>query len=181
MIVLTHDVVFMYLLRKYRAELGVSLHELSLQRGYKKDHAQAKDGPPWVAMPVRDRIKTLRAEMVDARRSLKASDRAEYERRASQVYKRLRMSWERAVEEVLLNQTVVRFGDSVQTRRLGKTTDITEEDVERVAKEMSRCSDFEHDESGAVHADIPDPDVIEGDIANLDAWVKDLRSNRGRN
>ncbi len=45
---------------------------------------------------------------------------------------------------------------------------ISEADVERVTKEMSRCSDFEHDESGAVHADPPEPDIIEADIKNLD-------------
>ena len=90
------------------------------------------------------------------------------------------MSWERSVEEVLLYETVVRFGDSIQTKRLSKLTDISEADVELVTKEMSRCSDFEHDESGAVHADPPEPDIIEVDIKNLDDWVTDLRRNRGR-
>jgi hypothetical protein len=118
--------------------------------------------------------------MVEARRVLKAGDRSQYERNASLVYKRLRMSWERAVEEVLLNQTVLRFGDSVQTRRLNKLIDISEGDIERVTKEMSRCSDFEHDESGAVHAAIPDPDIVEEDIKSLAVWVKELRSKRGR-
>jgi len=53
-------------------------------------------------------------------------------------------------------------------------------DVELVTKEMSRCSDFLHDESGAIHAGAPEPDVVEADIARLDDWIKDLRKNRGR-
>jgi ABC-type lipoprotein export system ATPase subunit len=179
-VLFTHDVVFLYLLRKYAAEVGLDIRELTLERGYKRNHASAKSGPPWVAMPVKQRITALREEMVEARRVLKAGDRSQYERNASLVYKRLRMSWERAVEEVLLNQTVLRFGDSVQTRRLNKLIDISEGDIERVTKEMSRCSDFEHDESGAVHAAIPDPDIVEEDIKSLAVWVKELRSKRGR-
>ena len=180
-LVFTHDIVFLYLLRKYQAELHVPMTELSLERGYKGNHGRAKEGPPWIAMPVKDRIKWLREELLEARRLLtKEGNRIEYERRASGIYKNLRMSWERAIEEVLLNQTVVRFGDAVQTRRLAKLTDITEDDVEHVTREMSRCSDCEHDESGAVHADLPDPDVIEDDIQKLDGWVRELRTKRGR-
>jgi hypothetical protein len=63
---------------------------------------------------------------------------------------------------------------------LAKLTDIAQDDVEHVAREMSRCSDFEHDECGAVHADLPEPDVIEDDIRKLDEWVKELRTKRGR-
>lgn len=90
------------------------------------------------------------------------------------------MCWERAVEEVLLNQTVLRFGDSVQTRRLAKLVDITESDIGTIDREMGRCSDFEHDEAGAVRADLPEPDVIAEDVGRLDEWVKELRKTRGR-
>ncbi|HWZ63651.1 MAG TPA: AAA family ATPase [Steroidobacteraceae bacterium] len=179
-IVLTHDITFFYLLRKYGGELDVPTHEVTLERGYRRNHGQAKTGPPWVAMTVSNCLKSLREEVLEARRLLKQGNRTEYDRRISDVYKKLRMSWERAIEEVLLYQTVVRFGDAVQTRRLEKLTDITEADVELVTREMSRCSDFEHDESGAVHADLPGPDVVEDDIRRLDDWVKELRTQRGR-
>jgi len=179
-IIFTHDVVFLYLLRKYAHELHVSLTEVSLERGYKRDHGRATEGPPWLAMPVNKRIRKLRDELADARRVLKEGSRQAYEQRATDIYRRLRQSWERAVEEILLYETVVRFGDAIQTKRLSKLTDILDSDVEVVTKEMTRCSDFLHDEAGPVHADVPEPDVIDGDINRLDEWVKDLRKNRGR-
>lgn len=81
---------------------------------------------------------------------------------------RLRQSWERAVEEVLFNEVVVRFGDGVSTQRLRALTDITEADVHCVDSEMTYCSSFVHDESGAVNVGIPDPSVIEADIERID-------------
>lgn len=180
-ILFTHDIVFLYLLRKYQAQMmGVQMTELTLQRGFRGNHGRAEQGPPWIAMSVKERVTQLRGDVVEARGLLNEGKRQEYERRASRVYKRLRKSWERAVEEVLLNHVVIRFGDSVQTRRLSKLTDISDDDIERVTREMSRCSDFEHDEPGAVHADLPDPGVIEDDIRKLENWVKELRQSRGR-
>lgn len=180
-IVLTHDIVFLFLLRKYSSELHATYEEVSLERGYKRNHGRATTGPPWVAMPVRQRIAALRNDLVEARKVLTSGDRATYERWASEIYKRLRQTWERAVEEVLLYETVMRFGDSVQTQRLARLVDISETDVEIVTKEMSRCSDFVHDEAGPINADLPAPDTIESDIKRLDDWVKELRKNRGRN
>lgn len=179
-ILLTHDFVFLYLLRKYTDELSVSLTEVSLERGYKGGHGRATEGPPWIAMPVNRRIGKLRDDLASARRVLKEGDRGAYEQKASDIYRRLRQSWERAVEEVLLYETVVRFGDAVQTKRLSKLTDISDSDAELVTREMSRCSDFLHDEAGAVYGDVPDPDVVEADINRLSDWLKDLRKNRGR-
>lgn len=179
-IIFTHDIVFLYLLRKYAQELGVRVTDVSVERGYKRDYGRATEGPPWIAMPVKQRIGRLRDELSEARRVLKEGDRKAYEQRVSAIYGRLRQSWERAVEEVLLYETVVRFGDAVQTQRLSKLTDIADSDVQVVTKEMSRCSDLAHDEAGAVYADVPDPDIVDMDIKQLDDWVKDLRKNRGR-
>jgi AAA domain len=179
-IILTHDIVFLYLLRKYARELNIALNEVSLERGYKRGYGRATEGPPWVAMSVKQRITKLRDDLAGARKTLMDGERSGYESKATEIYRRLRQSWERAVEEVLLNETVVRFGDAVQTQRLAKLTDVSDSDVEMVTKEMSRCSDFVHDEAGAVYADVPEPDIIEGDIRRLDDWVKDLRRNRGR-
>lgn len=179
-VIFTHDWVFLYLLRKYQGELGVDAAEITVEAGYRGGHGRASQGAPWEAMRARERIGSLRRELVSARKILQGGNRGAYERRASEIYKRLRMTWERAVEEVLLNETVLRFGDSVQTTRLRKLTDIQEDDVETVRKEVSRCSDFEHDESGAVSAAPPEPDVVQEDIDRLDEWVLTLRRERGR-
>lgn len=180
-IIFTHDVVFLFLLRKYAKELDAVVTEVSLRRGYKANHGRVTEGPPWEAMGIKQRITSLRDDLTKARKRLKeSSDWDAYQREGSELYKRLRQSWERAVEEVLLNQTVLRFGDSVQTQRLAKLADITDDDITLVTKETSRCSDFVHDEAATVRADVPDADVIEADIKRLDEWVKILRAQRGR-
>ena len=178
-VVLTHDVVFLFMLRKYGRNLGVIPNEITLERGYHK-HGHPKDGPPWVALPVRRRIGVLRLKLQEAEAVLRKGDRETYELQAEWIYKKLRESWERAVEEVLLNKVVLRFGDAVETQRLPKITDITDADVQHVTQEMSRCSSHVHDEAGAASAGIPEPPAIQSDIKRLGDWVEDLRKNRGR-
>jgi AAA domain len=178
-VVFTHDIVFLLMLTKYATKAGVRLLEISLRRGGRR-HGMPEEGPPWVAMPVNKRIGVLRNELQVAAAALRKGegDRADYERRIEQIYVRLRASWERAVEEVLLNGVVLRFGDAVATQRLKALTDISEADVQTIDSEMSHCSNFVHDESGAVNSGIPEPPTVEADIKRLDEWVAAVRKRR---
>ena len=146
-IILTHDIVFLLMLTKYARIAAIPLTERSLRRGSPR-HGLLEEGPPWVAMSVSKRIGVLRNELQNAGAILRRGDRAAYEQNAEWIYDRLRQSWERAVEELLLNQVVVRFGDGVSTQRLKLLTDITELDVQTVESEMASCSSFVHDEAG---------------------------------
>jgi hypothetical protein len=177
-VILTHDIVFLLMLMKYARIAAIPLTERSLRRGSPR-HGLLEEGPPWVAMSVARRIGMLRNELQNAGAILRKGDRAAYEQKAEWIYDRLRQTWERAVEEVLLNRVVVRFGDAIETQRLKLLTDITGGDVQTVESEMAHCSSFVHDESGAVNSGIPDPAVVEVDIKRLDDWVASLRK-RGR-
>ena len=179
-IVLTHDAAFLYLLGKYGQEMGVGMAEMTLKRGHQRNHGVTTEGPPWFAMPVSDRISKLFNDLVADRRALNEGSWSDYHPQGERLYKNLRETWERAVEEVLLNRTVLRFGDSVATNRLAKLIDIEESDIQIVTREISRCSDFVHDETGELHTDVPTPDVVEEDIKRLRDWVKALRRDRGR-
>ena len=176
-VVFTHDIVFLLMLTKYARKAGVAIKESSLRRGGLR-HGVAEEGPPWVAMTVGKRIGLLRNELHAAKVLLSKGERAAYEQKAEWIYDRLRQSWERAVEEVLLNEVVVRFGDGVSTQRLKVLTDITDTDVQCVDREMTYCSSLVHDESGAVNSGIPDPPVVETDIKRLEDWVGALRKRR---
>jgi energy-coupling factor transporter ATP-binding protein EcfA2 len=176
-VVFTHDIVFLLMLTKYARKEGVSVHESSLRRGGPR-HGVPEEGPPWVAMQVGKRIGVLRKELQTAATILRNGDRTTYEQKAEWIYDRLRQSWERAVEEVLLNEVVVRFGDGVSTQRLKTLTDISDADVQCVDSEMTYCSSFVHDESGAVNAGVPDPPIVENDIKKLEDWVAQVRKRR---
>jgi ABC-type sulfate/molybdate transport systems ATPase subunit len=177
-IVLTHDIVFFLMLTTYAHKAGVQLKESSLRRGGSR-HGVPEEGPPWVAMSVSKRIGVLHSELQAAAALLrKTGDRPAYDQKAESIYVRLRGSWERAVEEVLLNEVVVRFGAGVATQRLKLLIDIEAEDVQTVDIEMTHCSSFVHDESGAVNAGIPEPPIIEHDIKRLATWVATVRKRR---
>ena len=124
--------------------------------------------------------KKLRDDLGAARIVLKEGNFLAYESKGRLIYERLRETWEHAVEEILLNSVVVRFGDSVQTNRLKRLTDIVDNDIETVTVEMSRCSDFVHDQAGALHTSVPEPQIVESDISKLADWVKELSGKRGR-
>jgi hypothetical protein len=176
-VIFTHDIVFLLMLTKYARAEGVAVSETSLRRGGPQ-HGVPETGPPWIAMPVSRRIGVLRNELQRAAALLRNGDRPTYEQKAEWIYKRLRQSWERAVEEILLNGVVVRFGDGVSTQRLRLLTDITEEDVQCVDTQMSYCSSFVHDECGAVNSGIPDPATVESDIKRLEDWVAAIGRRR---
>jgi hypothetical protein len=176
-VVFTHDLVFLLMLRKYATKAGVVLSEWSLRRGGRQ-HGQVEDGPPWAAMNVGRRLGVLRKELQSAEALLGKGDRVSYEQKAEWIYERLRQTWERAVEELLLNAVVVRFAEGVETQRLKALTDITDDDVRMVDTEMSYCSGFVHDEAAAVNAGIPEPPAIKSDIARLEDWVTALRPRR---
>lgn len=159
-ILFTHDIVFLLMLTKYARKAGVPVRECTLRRGGLR-HGLPEEGPPWVAMTVGKRIGLLRNELQKAAAFLNKGDRAAYEQKAEWIFDRLRQSWERAVEEVLLNEVVVRFGDGVSTQRLKALTDITDADIQCVDTEMTYCSSFLHDESAAVNAGIADPPILE--------------------
>jgi len=181
-IVFTHDIVFLFLLRKYARTLGTPLKEITLHRGGSKgNHGQAEEGPPWVAMSVKQRVGCLRRELQAARSAENSGDQSTYLQKAHWIYDHLRQSWERAVEEVLFNRVVTRFSDGVETQRLKHVTDITDTDVQYIDMEMTRCSGFLHDEAGAMYAGMPGPEIISADIDKLADWVTELRKNRNRN
>lgn len=52
------------------------------------------------------------------------------------IFGLLRESWERLVEEKLLNKVVSRFERGVYTQRLSRIVDITDADITRVCAEF---------------------------------------------
>jgi len=106
-VILTHDIVFLLMLTKYARIASIPLSERSLRRGSPR-HGLLEEGPPSVAMTVARRIGVLRSELQSSAAILRKGERTTYEQKAEWIYDRLRQSWERAVEELLLNQVVLK-------------------------------------------------------------------------
>jgi energy-coupling factor transporter ATP-binding protein EcfA2 len=178
-IVFTHDVVFLLLLKQFAEELQVEQldqHVRSLSRGA----GVCAEELPWVALKVSKRIGHLKKLLQKAEKRHREGHQSAYEHDAIFIYGYLREAWERGLEEVLLGGVVERYRPGVQTQQIGKISDITEEDCRTVETAMSKCSKWlpGHDQAPAARADIPDPDALNADIETLESWVSRIRRRR---
>lgn len=135
-----------------------------------------ENSEPWVA-DLTARITTLRARAKELK-SLTEFDTDEYRRQAKDFYSDLRESWERAVEEVVLAKTVVRFVPDVMTGRLREVT-VTDEDYTTIFFAMKRASERSgHDMSVGRDIPQPSPEEMEADIKVLDDFRNEYVKRR---
>lgn len=178
-IVFTHDIVFLTDLLGF-CEGRVATRQSYLHRGSPGVAGQSLDGLPWAAMKVKDRVGLLNDWLQSSESANRNQGREAYEPEARRIYGRLRETWERAVEELLLNGVVKRFDRAVHTQQLGKLVDITEEDVKIIEQGMTKSSRFleGHDEADAIGDPVPEPDEVKRDIQTLEEWIKEVRKRR---
>jgi len=129
---------------------------------------------------VRYRIGALKSNFQQAEKLFKDADPTIYEAFACDVYGRLRETWERSVEELLLNDSVRRFRRSIETNRLAKLSDIKSDDIEFVEAAMTKCSKYlrGHDKAIAINEPVPAPAELKADIEHLENWVSGMRKRR---
>jgi ABC-type lipoprotein export system ATPase subunit len=178
-IVFTHDVVFLLLLKQFAEEQGVAQLDQHVRQVSKGSGVCAEE-LPWVAMPVRKKIGYLKSEWQATDKLFRDGHQAAYEKEAKYLYGFLREAWERALEEVLLGGLVERFRPSIQTQHIGTIADITAEDCQTVDTAMTKCSKWlpGHDQAAAARAPVPEPTELKGDIEALENWVAAIRSRR---
>ncbi len=80
------------------------------------------------------------------------------------------MTWERAVEEVLLRKVILRFRKGVETNRLAEVV-VDDSDYAQVDAGMTKCSNYAaHDKALAGGVAVPDPDELLKDIEAIEKW-----------
>jgi energy-coupling factor transporter ATP-binding protein EcfA2 len=179
-VVFTHDAVFLMMLSE--ACEGTTLKEqtVALERRGCEVGLPLK-GPPWMAKSVGERIGQLKQVVQQLTADFARIPQSEYEPRARECYCLLRETWERAVEEILLNKCVMRFKRSIETNRLKAIADdIKRNDVDRIVAMMTKASRFVHDEATPICEEVPEPAEIDRDLKELVSWVHSMRK-RGRN
>jgi len=82
----------------------------------------------------------------------------------------------------LLNQVVTRFGRGVQTNRLKRLVDLTEEDFKRIDTGMSKCSTYfrGHDSAPKIGDPYPTIDEVDADLSAIDDFNTELQTKRKR-
>ncbi|MFO2976480.1 AAA family ATPase [Legionella pneumophila serogroup 3] len=178
-IVFTHDVVFLLLLKQFAEELDVEQSDQHI-RSLSKGAGVCTEELPWVASPVKKKIGYLKKSYQEANKLYRDGHQDAYEKETKHIYGLLRESWERALEEVLLGGVVERYRPSIQTQQVDQIADITPEDCKTLNTAMTKCSKWlaGHDQAPAARAPIPLPTELNTDIQALENWVSAIRKRR---
>lgn len=185
-IIFTHDILFLYELESQVNKQEPADKFLLKAMESRGDQAGVllPDGElPFEILPVKKRVKHLRNRQQEAKGIFNqvGGDAEQYRKFVKSMYSSIRSSWERAVEEILFGDVVVRFRKSVQTLRLKDVaTNITTEDCRFIEDEMTKCSEITdaHDTPGASRNPVPLPDDLLKDIEKLDAFRKEIDERR---
>ncbi|GAB4249844.1 MAG: AAA family ATPase [Vicingaceae bacterium] len=178
-IIFTHDITFLMMLQEHGDKKSVSLTINSLTRK-RKETGIVAENPPWDALNVKKRIGFLKNELQRLDKISRNETEEKYKDEVKIFYGKLRETWERVVEELILNNTVTRFGRAIQTQRLKKVVDLTEDDYKIIDENMSKASIYftGHDTAGELIEEYPNIDEVHNDMNILDNYVKDLRKRR---
>lgn len=174
-IVFTHNISFVLSAKKFASEQQVPIHAQWLKR-IQNLPGHCTSEIPWEILGAKERRKSL-AELVDEARIYYNQD-PEGEKFCSshnKFYDRLRSTWERTVEEVVLNETVIRFRNSVETNRLRGVV-IDDNDFKTIFEAISRASGEiqAHDHAADLCHTLKIPDQMDTEIKNLKDFTSQL-------
>ena len=178
-IIFTHNILFHHML-SYEAELlQVTCHEewmssLGDDRFGIIDNARK----PWQMKDVSERLMEIDRDYKRLIDSGYGHSDQNFRGTVVSLYTRLRETWERVVEEILLNKVVQRFRPEIMTQRLEQACIDPAHDYPLIFKGMKRCSHFSgHDRAESMPDALPDLSEIAKDIKELKDFVS-LAKNR---
>ncbi|WP_267966380.1 AAA family ATPase [Hydrogenophaga sp. NFH-34] len=167
-VVFTHDIYFLCLLVEEAKLAGVPIATQSLTRRA-EGFGVADPDLPFEGKTASKRVSALKAQHQAIAKLHKDGEEQEHRRQTVDAYFRLRMAWERAVEEVLLREVILRFRKGVETQRLAGVV-VEDDDYAQVNAGMTKCSNYAHDKALMGGVAVPEPDELLADIMALETW-----------
>lgn len=180
-IVFTHDFVFLNDVLETSKENSVVCTSYALDR-YKKSVGHVCESLPWDGQGIMEKIDTLEKEarrLKRGREDDKISDR-DYKDEAKIFFSRLRESWEKAFEQVVLAGVLVRYRMYINPKHMNKITSFDSYFEKKWQVGYKRCCDYlgGHDRSSFDNQEIPDPNMLLAYTDELKVWVCNLRYKR---
>lgn len=172
-IVFTHDIIFLTALESEALKYGIDYKILTIWSG-PQGIGYCDSNAPWIGQKVKKRIGYLNGHLLPKLKKLYKDPikKYEYETKVTDFFEKLRETWERTVEEVVFNDTIQRFRDSIETNRL-KSVKFDDEDFKKINEGMSYSSGFLHDRACAKgELELPDISVLENEICKLEEFVE---------
>jgi energy-coupling factor transporter ATP-binding protein EcfA2 len=167
-IIFTHDVYFVSVMMDEAARLGADCVTQSLTRR-PEGYGVADPKLPFEVMGTKARVGELRNLQVKIAGLYAKGDEPEHRKETADAYRQLRIAWERAVEEILFRNVVIRFRKGISTQPLVGVV-VEDSDYALIESQMTKCSNYAHDQALLGGTAIPDPDELLTDIDTLDSW-----------
>ena len=175
-IVFTHDIAFLFLLDQACREKGAHVAFRSVSRN--DDYAGlVQQDPPARAQPLDKVIDSLQKQFDNKKRFYENGEHDQWEQTVDGLQTRLRVTWERAVEEAL-SPVFKRLSDKVETSGLAKVTVLTTCDSNKMREAYRRCSPLLHSAPAALNRPTPTPEDIQAEITTLRTWVGDIKQRQ---
>ena len=172
-IVFTHDITFLLALQTLATEETVDC-VISTMRKIGNTPGVINNSLPWLASNVKERVKKLNEEIPNLKKAEAGTDPDYYCEEAKKWCGLLRETWERAVEELLLNDAIQRFSPAIETKRL-KRAKFTPDLYKEIEKGMSDCSNWVHDQARAINNPAPKVSKLETFLTTFNEFVKKVR------
>lgn len=175
-IVFTHDVYFLMALVEAAKTFEVERKMCQLvcdDRGV----GICDQDIPFHAKNVNDRIKELTKIVEKAKQVYKMDGLNAYLPYAHSLWDKFRITLERTVEEVYINDVVARYKWNVTTKgKIGRLGKITPEDCNFIDEMMDKYSTPLHDPGAETPPSPPIPEDIARDVAALNEKIKNIRN-----
>lgn len=177
-VVLTHDLVFVYYLKERAEALGVELHGQALRRAF---HAVGVVDPdlPWIAKSPVERKKALHHRLRNELKPMFKGNDPRYAREAELWSLDLRKAYERMIETYVLGGTVERQARHIQVRKLHRVKWSPElaKEIDGAVKELSGDA---HQGPLGQHAPAAPPAKLESLLDRFDALCEQTKPGKKR-
>lgn len=170
-IIFTHDIVFLTALENEALKNGID-YKIQTIWSNQTGIGYCDPSAPWIGQNVKKRIGYLKGHLLPKLEKLYKSpnEKEEYKMRVEGFFKKLRETWERAIEEIAFHDTIQRFRDSIETNRL-KSVRFDDEDYKEINDGMTFSSEYLHDRARAKGEKDTDVSVLKKEINKLESFV----------
>lgn len=179
-VIFTHDLTFLLSIQNNCNAQNINFQTTTIRK-LNIDTGIVQEGTvPWISMTVKNRIAELNKRLQEIEKFHKninaqsIEDVYEYESKAKLWCELLRETWERSIEEILLNNSVQRFSPAIQTKSLEKAT-FTKELYSEVNVGMTNCSNWVHDRAAGLGEEVPEPKDLRIYLESCNQFIKTNR------
>ena len=138
------------------------------------------DGLAWESKPYVDQMKELKAKAAHMKTTYNPYPNDDEKRAIRDAYAHMRGMTERAIREIVLNDTVHPFSDEVRVIQVGAVAGFEIEEWRAIVTVYGKASEVivGHDSPGAGQYEMPSSLDFEKDLSDLEAVMKACEARR---